>query len=54
MTMLKHFLTFVVIVLSYLTMGALDPVPQLHQQKVTEEEMYTRKKLMIWGVYKEK
>ncbi len=33
MAMLKHLLTFVVIALSYLTMGALDHVPQLHQQK---------------------
>ncbi len=36
MTMLKHLLTFVVTALSYLTMGALDHVPQLHQQMVTE------------------
>ncbi len=35
--MLKHLLTFVAIALSYLTMGALDHVPQLQRQKVTEE-----------------
>ncbi len=39
--MMKHLLTFVVIALSYLTMGALDHVPQLHQQKVTETGRYT-------------
>ncbi len=39
--MLKHLLTFVVIALSYLTMGALDHVLQLHQKKVTEDGLYT-------------
>ncbi len=38
--MLKHLLTFVVIALSYLTMGALDHVPQLHRQKCFQYDDY--------------
>ena len=39
--MLKHLLTYIVFALSYLSMGAYNYDPPLHQQEVTDGERYT-------------